>query len=78
MKSYITDNEIACHSYEDAQQVAGILLKNGYVVMVSREEQLYIVNYIWSSNCADRNDVCFLSREEIEDEIFCGGRDEDS
>lgn len=78
MKSYITDNEIACHSYEDAQQIASILLKNGYVVMVSREEKLYIVNFIWSQREADRNDVCFLTREEIDDIIFCGDRDEES
>lgn len=67
---YITNNEIAIHNYEDASLIASTLLSNGYVVMISREENLYIVNYVWSPNEADRNDVCFASREVIEDIIF--------
>lgn len=67
---YITNNEIAIHNYEDASLIASTLLSNGYVVMISREENLYIVNYVWSPNEADRNDVCFVSREVIEDIIF--------
>jgi len=68
--TYITKNEIALHSFEDAVAVAKILLDNGYVTMISREEQLYIVNYEWSSRGADRNDVAFMSREKLEDIIF--------
>jgi len=70
MERYLTNNEMVCHSFEDAQKIAEILLKNGYVVMISKEEDLYIVNYVWSERYADRNDVCFLSREEVEEEIF--------
>ena len=67
---YITKHEVALHSYEDATAMAKILLDNGYVVMISREEQLYIVNYVWSQRGANRNDVAFMDREELEDIIF--------
>ena len=67
---YITKNEIALHSFEDAVTIAKTLLDNGYVAMISREEQLYIVNYVWSYRGADRNDVAFMDREELEDIIF--------
>lgn len=67
---YITNNEIALHSFENAVDIAKTLLNNGYVIMISREEQLYIVNYEWSSRGADRNDVAFMNREKLEDIIF--------
>lgn len=75
MLDYITKNEIAVHCYEDAVSIAKILLKNGYVTMISEEENLYIINYVWSPNEANRNDVCFQSREIIEDIIFNTGED---
>ena len=67
---YITKNEIALHSFEDAVAIVKVLLDNGYVAMISREEQLYIVNYVWSQRGADRNDVAFMDRDELEDIIF--------
>ena len=73
---YITDNEIALSSYEETMKLVEMLMNNGYVCMISREEQLYIVNYIWSmEDYADRNAVCFQSREAVEDFIF--DRDEE-
>lgn len=68
--NYLTNNEIAVHNFSSAKRLAEELLENGYVVMISKEESLFIVNYIWSQNDANRNDVCFQSREEIEDIIF--------
>lgn len=68
--SYVTNNEIAVHSYSDALSLAEVLLNNDYVVMISKEEKLYIVNYIWSQRGCDRNDVCFQSRDEVEDFVF--------
>ena len=67
---YITDNEIALHSFENAVDIAKTLLNNGYVIMISREEQLYIVNYVWSQRGADRNDVAFMDRDKLEEIIF--------
>lgn len=66
---YITDNEIAVKCYDDAIAIAEILMANHYVVMLSKEENIYIVNYIYSIDC-DRNDVAFIEREKIEDMIF--------
>lgn len=68
--TYVTNNEIAVKSFANAETLAELLLDEGYVVMISREENLYIVNYVWSPNYANRNDVCFQSREDVEDFIF--------
>ena len=67
---YVTNNEIVAHSFDDACIFAEALLRNGYVTMISKEEKLFIVNYVWSLNNANRNDVCFQSREIVEEEIF--------
>lgn len=60
--------ELVFYSIEDATDVASKLLKNGYVTMLSAEGDFYVVNAIWSSNDADRNDVVFMSREEFDEE----------
>ena len=63
-------NELVFDCYEAAIYAAMILLKHGhYVVMLSREEQLWIVNYEYSDQC-DRNDVVFMSREDFEED-YC-------
>ena len=67
---YITNNEIAVSNFDDAMKMTDILLANDYVVAISQEEKLYIINYVWSPNGANRNDVCFQSREIVEDFIF--------
>lgn len=56
------DNEISCYTFEDASELAKILMDNNYVVMLSREEDLYIVDYVWSEY-SDRNDVIFENAE---------------
>lgn len=68
--NYLTNNEIAVHNFSSASRLAEELLENGYVVMISKEENLFIVNYVWSERGANRNDVVFNSREVIEDIIF--------
>ena len=71
MFNYVNSNkEIACHSKENALMIAKILLDESHVVMLSKEEDLTIVNYLWSSSDGDRNDVCFNYREEVEEFIF--------
>ena len=67
--SYVTNNEIAVKSYANMISIMEALMQENYVVMVSREENLYIINYVWSPTC-DRNNVCFNSRELVEDFIF--------
>lgn len=60
------NNEIAIKNKELAFKLAEILLEEDYVVMISREEQLYIINYIWSDT-GSRNNVVFMSREEFDE-----------
>lgn len=67
---YLTNNEIAVHNFSSARRLAEELLENGYVVMISKEENLFIVNYVWSERNANRNDVVFNTREAIEDILY--------
>ena len=76
MFNYVNSNEeIACHSKENALIIANVLLNEGYVVMLSKEEDLTIVNYLWPSSDGDRNDVCFNYREAVEEFAFEGKED---
>ena len=43
---YIPETKISMDSYEDAVELARILLKNGYAVLLSTEGDLTIINYI--------------------------------
>lgn len=65
----VTNNEIAIHSKENAIKIAEILLEENYVVMLSREEDLYIINFEYSQY-SDRNDVVFMDRETFEQEYI--------
>lgn len=68
--NYVTSNrEIAIHNYENAIAIVKILLDENYIPMISKEENLYIINYLWSEHC-DRNDICFNYRENVEDYIY--------
>lgn len=58
--------EIAVDDFYDASTIAEILLKNGNVVMLSKEEDLTIIDAIWDEGFADRNDMVFLTREELD------------
>ena len=65
----IPDNEIVVRSAESALKIAEILASDGndYCVLISREEELWVVNYIWSKY-ADRNGVVFMSTDDYYDE----------
>ena len=60
-------NEIAFKDYKRGLEVAKALLDESYVVLLSYEDNLLIVNYEWSENNADRNDVVFMPRWELEE-----------
>ena len=62
--------EIAFHNHDRGLQVAKALLEEDHVVLLSYEEQLLIINYEWSENHANRNDVVFMRRDEF-DENYC-------
>ena len=63
MEKYITENEIVLEDYDSVVSLQRILLNNGYVVMISREESLWIVNFICDiDGNANRDAVIFLDR----------------
>lgn len=71
MDTYLTKNELILDDFKDAVTIQEILIRNGNVVMLSREENLWIINWIWdSSGYADRNAAIFISREDYEWELF--------
>ena len=57
-------NELVFNSCENCMTVAKILLEEGFVVMLSREEDLWILNFVYSEH-SDRNDVVFMSQDEF-------------
>lgn len=66
----IGEGELVFETPEAAfETVRQMLTKGHYVVMLSREEKFWIVNYLYSDLC-NRNDVVFMSREEFE-EGYC-------
>lgn len=70
IEKYLPQEGIACHDFEDAAALMQILIKNGNCVMLSCEEDLWIVNWIWSEGNADRNDVIFYDRATYEGDWF--------
>lgn len=72
----IGEGELVLTTPEAAfETVRQLLTEGNYVVMLSREEQFWVVNYLYSDLC-DRNDVVFMSREDF-DEKYCEVTDED-
>lgn len=51
------------------ETVRQLLTEGNYVVMLSREERFWIVNYIYSDR-RDRNDAVFMRRDDF-DEKYC-------
>lgn len=63
-------NELVFETPEAAFETVRQMLTEGhYVVMLSREEQLWIVNYEYSDLC-NRNDMVFMSYEDFCDK-YC-------
>ena len=60
------DLEVAISNYSDACALASILLKNNYVVMLSKEENLTMVTAVWAPDC-NRNYVTFMNTECLEE-----------
>ena len=71
MNNYLTKNELVVRDFKDAMQITEVLMKNDFVVMLSREEEFFIINWIWcSEGFPDRNSVIFYNREDYEWEEF--------
>ena len=77
MDKCLENEGIAVRSFEDACALSKILLDNGNAVMITEEEELYIVNWVWcDSGFPDRNDVVFRNRAELEIELMQAEEDE--
>lgn len=63
-------NELTFTDYERGFDVAKALLDEGYIVMLSYEEEFLVLNYEFSEHGADRNDVVLMRRDEF-DEKYC-------
>lgn len=70
MSRLIPKEELTCRSEVNAIAIARVLLDEDYVVMISKEEDLYVINYIWSAKGSDRNDVVFMDREIFDDDFI--------
>ena len=68
--------EIAFKDHNNALEVAKRLLDESYVVMLSREEDLLILNYEYAEN-ANRNEIVFMSRDVYEEEIFARNQEDE-
>ena len=69
------NNEIAIREKEAALQLIGILVEEEHCVMLSKEEDLYIINYEYSKY-SNRNNIVFMDREEF-DLNYCQVIDDD-
>lgn len=69
--------ELAFETAEAAFETARQMLTDGhYVVMLSREEQLWIVSYEYSDLC-NRNDVVFMSNDDFYDKYYEMSKEDD-
>jgi hypothetical protein len=66
MFKYTPEQQITVVEWKHGLQIAELLINEGYVVMLSQEEDYLVINYIWSERYADRNDVLFVSRDDYE------------
>lgn len=64
-------NQIVLDTKEQAQTVAEILLENNNIVMVSREEEFYVLNWIFSFDSQPhRSNVVFMALDEFEERFY--------
>ena len=68
-------NELTFENHEDGMMVAAALLRANYVVLLSTEENLLVLDYEWSergweSGGANRNDVVFMRRDEFDEKYY--------
>jgi len=71
MEKYLENDGLPVDDFVDACTIAKILLKNGNAVMLTTEEDLFIVNWVWcESGYADRNEVVFRDRASVEIELM--------
>ena len=66
IKKYLDSDSLVFESYDAASKVQEILIKEGYCVMLSKEEEFWVLNWVWTERPADRNCVIFINRGDYE------------
>ena len=65
----IGEGELVFETPEAAfETVRQLLTEGNYVVMLSREEKFWILNYLYSDLC-NRNYMLFMSQDDIVEEV---------
>lgn len=59
-------NEIVCKNINLGMKLAEMLLQEDYVVMLSREDDFLVINFLYADG-ADRNEVVFMQHDEYEE-----------
>ena len=59
-------NEIVCKNIELGMKLTEMLLQEDYVVMLSREDNFLVLNFLYADG-ADRNDVVLMRRDEYDE-----------
>jgi len=71
--------EIALKDRDNALEMAKVLVEEGYVVQLSREEKLWILDFesTFEYGQANRNGMVFMSVEEFDDRYYEKVSDDD-
>ena len=69
MANLIPELQMTFKDKENVEAVVSALLQEEYVVMLSREDEFIIINYLYADN-SDRNEVVFMSRDTFEDNFY--------
>lgn len=63
--SNLPNTEIAINSWDDVNKIVPVLLNNDYAVMITLEEDSFIISYEWAVD-TDRNCIIFRNRGDYE------------
>ena len=69
LEKTLEQRSLVFNSYADAAEVQKILLENEYCTMISREEDLWCLNWVYSA-FANRNGVIFIDSDYFDNEWF--------
>ena len=69
LEKTIEQQGLLFNSYAEATEVQKILLENEYCTMISKEDDLWLLNWVWSP-CANRRGVIFIDSDHFDDEWY--------
>ena len=69
MVDIIPKTEMVFKDKDNVESVVSALLQEDYVVMLSREDEFIVINFLCADN-SDRNEVVFMSRDTFEDSFY--------